>query len=702
MVDFSLQEVLNECKSSAQTGYEIASAQYDVLHNTITNAESKIEKALIDFNTSACYLSDATSALSQQLSETRSALDNLSFAFRDDLQMLKENLSKFTITLFGRTMAGKSTLMEILTHGDGASIGHGAQRTTQDVRPYHSDDFGEDITIIDVPGVSAFEGAEDESIAFEAAKKADLVLFLVTDDGPQASEADCLEHIRRMGKPVVCIMNVKKSIKDKNIRIALRDIEKAFNYERLNDIRKQFCSYAPKAGLDWKDIPFVYVHLYSAFLAQQTSDAEISESLHKASRIDDLKNTILQHVKTKGQFYRIKNFIDIIANPMIRSMEDLLQQGLINSSQGRTILAKKRKLEQWKKRFEGTAWTRIKSCIAHVRSELNAEIASFAEEHFSDSHADKAWQALLQKKRIQERCQDLMANLEEQCNEEIREISREITSELNYTTSALDRRSLRVSHIIDGKRIWNWSATIIGGGLTVGSIIAGMAGAAIAGPLGWAALGVSVVGIIGSFLFTSRDKQEHEARTRMEQSLKKSVSTMCDSIEKQMAKNLTLLLRARITNMIQELTRIDSVLFRLADTQKELAWYVDKNLLDLNTQFLKQALHLIKADGLEYHVLSVGRIPGTAMTMILKDNTAFPEEQRKGLKELTGEDISYVYPSPYKRVLISDIIGEKIDRKNISMEERIGIAHILTNDEDQVTIDRIRLAQQLTQIAITN
>ncbi len=702
MADFSLQEVLDECKASARTGYDIASGQYKLLHSTIRKAEDKIESTLIDFNTSSCYLSDATSSLSQQLAETRSALDGLSFAFRDDLDILRENLSKFSITLFGRTMTGKSTLMEILTHGDGASIGHGKQRTTQDVRSYYCDDFGDDLEITDVPGIGAVEGDEDTAIAFEAAKKADLILFLVTDDGPQAEEAECLGQILRMGKPVICIMNVKASVnKDKSVKLALRDIEKKFDYDRLNAIRDQFCSYASKAGQNWRNISFVYVHLLSAFLAQQTTDPSISESYHNASRIDHLKDMIIWHVKSKGQFYRIKNFIDIIANPMISSMENLLQQSLVNSTQGRTIIAKKRKLERWKSNFEGTARTRINSCIAHIKSELNSEIASFAEEHFSDSHADKAWQSLLTERRVQERCQELMASLEEHCNDEIKEISREITNELNYSISSLDRRSLHAAHIIDGKRIWDWGAVIVGGGLSIGSIIAGIAGAAAAGPLGWAALAVGAIGVIGSLLFASRDKQEHEARVRMEQNLKKAVSTMCEALEKQMKKNLNQLLQARIINLLQELTRINLVLSRLASTQKELAWYINQNLLELNGQFLKQALHLIGADGLEYHVQTVARIPGTAMAMILRDNTRFPDEQYKQLKSLTGEAILCIYHSPYKKVLISRILGKTIDRKDIIEEERAGIAHIPINDEDPILKSRVRLAQQLTQTAIT-
>lgn len=35
-----------------------------------------------------------------------------------------------------------------------------------------------------MPGIGAFEGEDDERIAFEAAKTADLIIFLITDDAP--------------------------------------------------------------------------------------------------------------------------------------------------------------------------------------------------------------------------------------------------------------------------------------------------------------------------------------------------------------------------------------------------------------------------------------------------------------------------------------------------------------------------------------
>lgn len=699
MTEFNLQEVLSECHKSAEIGYEIASVQYKRVHEIILNAEKEIEDTLLTFNSSACYLSDATSSLSEQLSETRSAMNKLSCVFQDDLPQMKDNLNKFSITLFGKTMAGKSTLMEILTHGNGESIGKGSQRTTRDVRSY----YWNDLEITDVPGVAAFEGEEDEAIAFEAAKTADLVLFLVTDDGIQASEADCFSQILEMGKPVICIMNVKASASSKNSpKLILKNIEKKFDVNRLNEIREQFYAYAKKKGQNWEKIPFVYVHLQSAFIAQKTDDTALAEAYHQISRIDHLKEEIISQVRTKGKFYRIKNFIDRISNPMINSMEELIHQSLINSAQGRTIFNKIRKLVEWKKDFETASQTRIASCIMNIRSELNASIASFAEDHFADKNAEKAWQSFLLKQRVENRCQEVLKQLEEQCNDVLAEISREINSELTYVTSSINQQSFRVGQIVDGRKMWNWAAIILGGALTIGSLIAKLIGvAALSGPLWLAAVGVGAVGSIGVLLIASKGKQEYEARIRLEQQLKTRVVSLCESLEMQMKKNLELLVQKRIDAVLRELTRIDTVLRKLAATQRKLSWQLDENILELSHQMVREAIGLIGAKELEFHVLSVARIPGTAMTFLLNGGTVFPDEQLKQLTKLTGEFIYFAVDSPDKFILISRVIDKIVDRNILSIDEENGVAHFKVDALSPQLENRVRMAQQLARIAIT-
>lgn len=696
---YDLTEILKECQSYASVGYKIASSQYKNLNTTLSNAASRINETLIDFNSSPCYVSSATDLLSQQLIDIESAFNNLSFAFKEDLENLRENLSKFSMTLFGRTMAGKSTLMEILTNGDGLSIGNGAQRTTRDVRQYNWNG----LEITDVPGIGAFEGEDDEQIAFEAAKKADLILFLITDDAPQAAEAECFGRIMDLGKPVICIMNVKASAPEgKSIKLLTRDIEKRFDMERLNEIRKQFMSYSKQLGQDWGYVPFVYVHLKSAFMPQNTEDPQVKDTLHKVSRIDFLKKKIVEQVRERGCFYRVKTFIDIITNPMLVSMENLLNQSLLNSAQGRIVLSKKRQLAVWKDGFKATGKNRIRSLLINLKSQLNGEIAAFADEHFDDKNADKAWNRLLQEKGIQDNCQTLLTELEETCNDKIKEVSREISQELLFSASFSGDRTLRMNRIIDGKKLWDWSATIIGGGLSISAIFAGAFGAAAAGPLGWIALGVSAVGVLGSLIFKSRDKKEQEARMRLESSLRKNVDTICSSLEKQMLKNFDSLIDVRVESLLKELDRMNSVVFRLADTQKELAWKLDDHLLELNSQIVNEAIKMIGAEGLEYHIVETARVPGNSVVFMLNDGSYFPDEQKEQLNRMMSENIAFVYGTDNKRTLISRVLGKTVDRNKISIKEKIGVAHIPMDGLPPHILTRIRLAQQFARIVITD
>lgn len=699
MEETNLKQVLKECNKAARIGYKIASAQEKNLNRALTSAQEKIQTTIIDFNSSPCYAPETTELLEVQLVEIGDAFNRLSFAFKEDLQNLRENLSKFSVTLFGRTMAGKSTLMEILTEGDGSSIGKGSQRTTRDVRKY----TWNGLEITDVPGIGAFEGEDDEQIAFEAAKTADLILFLITDDAPQVAEAECFSRIVNFGKPIICIMNVKASIAvDKSLKLALRDVNKRFDMERLDKIRNQFLLFSEQFGQTWSHIPFVYVHLKSAYVALKTDDQEKSKSFHEVSRIDYLKKRIVEQVKTKGEFYRIKTFIDIISKPILESMENLLEQSQINSLQGRTILAKKRQLGAWKTVFYRDGKAQIKSLIVKIKSELNGEIASFAEDHFDDKDADKAWNKLFTLHKVEARCQELLEELEVKSNDKLKEISREITNELKFATSFECDKSLRMHKMIDGKKLWDWSSIVLGGGLSIATGIAYLVGATVAGPLGWAALIVSVIGVGGSFLFKSRDKKEFEARMRLEKKLRENVAQICDTLEKQMNKNLDSLVYVRIEGLMTEMDKINSVIFRLADTQKELAWDLNDHMLELNSQILTEAIRLIGAEGLQYHVQSVARIPGNTTLILLNDGTVFPREQKEGLYRLMSEQIGFVYDSDNKRVLISRVLGREITRNQVNIEDKIGVVHIPLGDASPNMKNRVRLAQQFSRLLIMN
>ena len=310
------------------------------------------------------------------------------------------------------------------------------------------------------------------------------------------------------------------------------------------------------------------------------------------------------------------------------------------------------------------------------------------------------FRSLLKERRVELICQELLESIEVRANDKLKEISREITNELKFAASFARDKALKMDKIIDGKKLWNWSSVIVGGGLSVAASIAYLVGSVAAGPLGWAALAVTGIGILGSFFFKSRQKKEFEARTRLEKNLRSNVTKMCDSLQTQMKKNLDSLISIRIEELMREMDKVNSVIFRLADTQRELAWALNEHLVELNGQIITEAIKLIGAEGLEWHIQSVARIPGNSSLIMLRDGTVFPKEQRDELYKMMAERINFVYESDSKKVFISRILGKDIDRNQINIEEKIGVAHVPLNDATPSMINRVRLAQQFSRMQI--
>ena len=119
---------LEDFQTSANTGYKIAKSQHEKLCNTLNDARKQIQNVIDTFDKSKFIDSNATDMLESQLQSIKDSFKELEIKTGEDISSLKKSLSKFSITLFGRTMAGKSTLMEYFKHGSGESIGKGSQR----------------------------------------------------------------------------------------------------------------------------------------------------------------------------------------------------------------------------------------------------------------------------------------------------------------------------------------------------------------------------------------------------------------------------------------------------------------------------------------------------------------------------------------------------------------------------------------------
>ena len=576
-----LQKALTACRHVAREGYETASDNLDGIKKDIDKIATDLKQHLIRLNDGKIQTTDIERQTQKQLQQVVSELYSSHEKSYASLKEKRVRLDKFSIALFGRTMSGKSTLMEILTNGDGASIGKGAQRTTRDVRNYEWNG----LEVTDVPGIAAFEGREDEDLAFKAAGQSDLVLFLITDDAPQDAEAECLARVRSLGKPILGICNVKTALNNADdMSLFLR--RNWFNRRRkdLDAIVRQFHEFAERYSPGSR-IPFACTHLQAKFLSQQPEYKSQRSELEYASLFNYVEKQIISEVIDRGRFLRWKSFIDGTVAPMIEFSDKLLDFSAQNSKNGRVLIAKRRQVESWSDRFRKSGLERIDMFIEKEMDSLRAEIPGFTEDHYERSNAGDRWNRLVKNQGLERKTKKLVEQIQNECKDELSEIARQLKSELSFVGRFAGDRRISMDSIFDAKRAWNWGTITLSGGLTIAAVILS------SGPLGWAA---AVVGLIGSTLsgiFKDREKKAHKQRNELVEQLERNINRM----ERNLQKKLYFwfyqeLLNEQVKVLLQELHAVITDVLKLADRQRDLAWRINKQQKELHRTLLNKAL----------------------------------------------------------------------------------------------------------------
>lgn len=689
-------KVLEECIDSARTGRSIAIEEKNALNKILWDAQSTVSNTITRFNNSKLYSPETAESLQTQLNDIRDSFLKLENSVAKDINDLQENLNKFSITLFGRTMAGKSTVMEILTKGDGSSIGKGAQRTTLDIRKY----MWNGLEITDVPGVGAFEGAEDEKLAFDAAKKADLILFLLTDDAPQVAEEKCFSRIVSLGKPVIGIINVKSALSETKIsKVQLRNLDNCFNTERLDTIKMQFLKSAELFGQNWEQIPFVYVHLKAAFLALTAND-ELKDLLYEKSRFDYLEQLIIDQIKVKGKFYRIKTFIDTISNPLLEAQENLLSQSYRNFQQTRLLRQKRVQLETWRNQFRENGQKYIKYFIATLQSKLFNGAELIAEDYYESENAGDQWNDFVRLLNIEYYCNKTLTTLNEQCQEHIKEISREFENELKYIGSIKGNTNIHVHKINDVNKKWNWTMIGAEGIATGGLLFAVFTGSAISGPLGIASIAIPIIQGLGNGILKSRKIRIKEARDSMENSLRDYSKNLCEELESNLLREFYEKILNRVHIIVGEFDVLERLLTELADIQRKYAWSINDRSLSLNMRIISEAFNLTGDSESWKKIQTVARVPGNIITLVLKPGNELPADSKDKAFSQINEKVNIMRDFDNKAVLISELLDKHIDKESIKIDKESGIAYIHLTDTSPLISTQIELAQQITKLYI--
>lgn len=607
-----IEEALHECQAYAQKGYDIASNTWTTIHQALLAEERKVKK--VDKQQGRISRL-ADEELIKKKKQGLASFMEMDKELKQDLSYLQKQQKEFSVLVFGRTMVGKSTLMEIMTHGSGASIGNGSQRTTLDVRDYH----WKGMKITDVPGIASFDGREDDRLALEAAKAADLILFLISDDGVQQEEAKNLAELRRLGKPVLGIINVKLGITEQVRSLDMKRLRnKMAERERIETICNQFRQFAGNFQQDWGDLTFVPVHLKAAYLGQDKNP-----ELWEVSNFTEVEAYILSKVQQDGCFLRIKTFLDRVIIPLQGRMEMLYENSSSSLTEAFEYQKKCQELAEWEKIFMEDSQEKFNNLCTRVKNKLARGIKEFAEDNYENEDAGEDWKEYLQEElKLEADCMSFLQERANKCSRKRRELMDSLKTELTFAGVNVEFDDISMDSIVD-TQFWG-SAAAIGASL-------------ISGPIGIA------IGI-GTWLFgSSKEEKIRKAKAKLRDALQDAMDE-CGYVDKLMAGVANTICEEifgkGVDGLYNALAQMDAMLIGLAKEEATGAERLGVLLNQLNCQLWHEGERYVAAQEGKNLVSSVDRIiriPGE-VTVVYDTVNSFDGYEAQ-MTKLLGEKV---------------------------------------------------------------
>lgn len=619
---------LEACKRIAKEEYETVHAHFEQC-DTIIDALSKKLQGVINHGRQT--LSEdkmVEDGLTNMLQDLASDYGKLLSKRNTNLGKQKRSLDCFNVMLFGRTMAGKSTIREAITRGDGKTIGKGAQRTTRDVKEYEWNN----LRIIDTPGFGAYNGQEDTEVAHEILEQSDVVLFMLNSDSIQESTFVELEHVHKLNKPLIFVLNMKKDLESEgNRRRALKSPEKyIFKEEDIQSHGDRLKSLAARAGINPSTVRIIPIHAQAAFLATKITGEEGSQ-LHALSRINDLLNALIDEVEINGPTRRIQTFLD-------SSLHHIDEQSLLILSQ-RDRLAKLlpqyescyTRISQWKVKTLRDAPRLLSKEVDSAFKPLIDSVADFVDDHIEDKNAAGAWDRHYKSFNIAKKVERSTQALAEQVVEELQDFNREMNEGLDITLSfevVHDGKNFSES---DFRRINGWGSAIAG-------VVSAIAFFNAWNPVGWVAAGIGLIFTVFSFFSDSRAKKLKDAKSKQRQALLEDI----EKNKRKIKTNLegwfdTSLHRAIILPTEHNLSllclSLSGFITELDDTDSQL--HALKN--EINFRLLNRVAYVITKQHFALpKTIKIVRAPGYACYFLISDyfrNTELLKAMSKAMRE---------------------------------------------------------------------
>ncbi|TAF55804.1 MAG: hypothetical protein EAZ61_03915, partial [Oscillatoriales cyanobacterium] len=455
--------------------------------------------------------------LYDKLEQTRTRdLENL----RTALGHKRDSIGHFTLTMMGRTKAGKSTLFATLLGSGYEGIGTGKQRTTRENRSY---ELGNGIRVVDTPGIAAVGGEADEAEALKAVDGADLICYVMVDDSIQESEFAFLGKLKDKTKPLLILLNVQKDLMNATRRkLFLKNPDKLMSGEAIEGHKARILRYAREHYAS-ESIVVLPVMLLAAQLARQEDDRELCSQLYRASQIQSFLDWVEGAIVNYGTLIASQTIIGETAVSLVPYRDEISAQRDRCRDQAQTLRKKVKTFIHQIEQIRIDMTAQIETEVAgDYQAVLNA-IPSFARNHWEEDQfsQQRSWKNTVESKiRLQQKLESTTELLKANCKQKMQDILEEITQDLRFEDQFYHQG---IGFSGQGAGFDFQFFTKAGGILLTGASIV-----MLLNPATWAAAGVigfagMAVGIISNF-FKSKEQRQEEACKKIESELRFAIN----------------------------------------------------------------------------------------------------------------------------------------------------------------------------------
>jgi len=667
------EKTLDECSNTALEAYNDTvhyqkeiSDMVDKLHWQLT-----IEKDELLSNRDAknFEFSSALDKIIQKIGvQTKSSIEDLS----QSSARKKKSLNTFTVSLFGRTKAGKSTIREALTRGSGGTIGKGAQRTTREILEYS----WKGLRLLDVPGIEAYKGDDDTQVAQDIIDQSDMIVFLTSDDSVQPGEFDEMANLQEINKHFFVVMNVKHNLLEpetgepsvRKINRFLRKPDKVFDLDRLKEHRNHISHYV-KTHLGISHVDVIWIHAQAAFLSTKEDMKETSNQLWKVSQLETLYDRISYEINRYGKHRRVLTFFDSLVH-FVDTVEKMLweEQSVIRA-QAHYMVEKRDELQRFFNQFIPESNRRIESKVEELFAPIKEWIPSFVEEYIGRKDAHVV---------LQERLKDRSENIEKSMETVLKIVTGELESYLNefsrqyqYDFENIHVEPSDIGTLKKGQlgRITKWGGIALGGVST--AFFIGTAN--IWNPVGWLLLGGSVVVGIFSGLLKSYEKKKWQ---RVKRDAEKALFENIDDLERKTKGKYKSWFYKEITSkgkreIFDEVSTFTEGLFSIANLVREYAKKMGNMKGNINKHMFFRLLQLESVPMELSDIIAICREQGVATKIIVPSHWFMNGSYLSDLNDICGEHVYLISDDKDIRNLIArSLHHEKVNPDQVTIENR--------------------------------